>query len=439
MTGLSDSLYLRLYDSNGSQLTISPNGNTTNDKTLSYNLTSGESYYVRVDPFGSAESNYNLDITSPVTTSTTFIDDNVYGTQNGLVSGGDAGNSLSSAETFILDSDGTATIVGSTGDGSDSNDYYKFTAAGDGTATFELTGLSDSLYLRLYDSNGSQLTISPNGNTTNDKTLSYNLTSGESYYVRVDPFGSAESNYNLDITSPVTTSSGGDEINLSLGPNSIDSQVQLSTSNVNVAPLTWAEAADVISQNTNVFDSLAYSSMTDLISRVTGTLSFMSLLGMISMGPIAIVPLGVLGFASSVGSTFLGTGLDLGGDTDLLVGIIETSSNHYYLTGTIFPGQDPAYIKEMIIDYDPWGVGHDQLSFTMPAWQSDPSSDYCLPDESSTAESNYAPYTVMVDLNFTAYDTGYSYDLDEISLGFSTSDGGIELIGLNEISDFMVA
>ena len=111
----------------------------------------------------------------------------------------DAGNGTSSAYSLT----GTSSITGSVG-GSDSGDYYKFVAAGTGTGTFALTGLSQDIDLYLLDSSGSTIRSSDASGSTSEN-ISYSVTAGSTYYVKVDPFATGVSNYSLSATLPSST------------------------------------------------------------------------------------------------------------------------------------------------------------------------------------------------------------------------------------------
>ncbi len=112
----------------------------------------------------------------------------------------DAGNNRTRASgiTSSLNSSGDASITGSVGSGSDSNDYYRFVAPATGSASFSLTGLSQNIDLRLLNGSGTSLR---NGTTTgnSDERFSYQVTQGQTYYVQVDPSGTAVSDYSLNI------------------------------------------------------------------------------------------------------------------------------------------------------------------------------------------------------------------------------------------------
>ena len=121
---------------------------------------------------------------------------------------GDASDGRSGADRVTLDGNGDASIQGSVGFGSDRDDHYTFTAGGSGQARITLSGLSDSAYTRLYDASGSEITTTIADNDR-DKVLTANLTNGQDYTVKVDPYGSAEARYDLDINGPSGGSPGG--------------------------------------------------------------------------------------------------------------------------------------------------------------------------------------------------------------------------------------
>lgn len=117
---------------------------------------------------------------------------------NGIkVSGGDAGDTTASANTVSLDSNGDAIITGH----ADDNDVYKFVASSSGSATIDLTGLSADIDLRLLNSSGSILDSSGAGGSSSE-SISYELTSGSTYYVDIDPYNSNTSDYHLSINAP---------------------------------------------------------------------------------------------------------------------------------------------------------------------------------------------------------------------------------------------
>ncbi|MBM9521364.1 pre-peptidase C-terminal domain-containing protein, partial [Desulforhopalus vacuolatus] len=102
LTGLSSDIDLRLLSSSGSRLDSSSSHSSysggSSSESISYNLTSGEIYYVKVDPYKSNTSDYNLSINTVAA-----VNDIVNGT---TISGGDAGNSRTGATAVSLDSNG---------------------------------------------------------------------------------------------------------------------------------------------------------------------------------------------------------------------------------------------------------------------------------------------------------------------------------------------
>ena len=192
LTGLSQDVDLRLRNSSGSSIGYS-NVWYSGNENISKGLTAGQTYYIQVDPYGAA-SNYSLSVTLPSASTTTTTPDKVNGT-----SITDAGNTTASANT-LSGASGVTSITGSVG-GSDTNDYYKFVAPGTGIATFALTGLSQDVDLKLLNSSGSIIGYS-NDSDSGNENISQGLTAGQTYYIQVDPYGTAASNYSLSVTLP---------------------------------------------------------------------------------------------------------------------------------------------------------------------------------------------------------------------------------------------
>lgn len=114
-----------------------------------------------------------------------------------------AGNSISTASAISLG----ATLSGQVGSGADTDDYFRFTASANGTVSARLTGMSADLDLRAYSASNSQVTSSTNGGTTTDQ-ISFSVSAGQTYYIRVDPYSSATSSYSLATSfAPSTPSS----------------------------------------------------------------------------------------------------------------------------------------------------------------------------------------------------------------------------------------
>jgi len=87
---------------------------------------------------------------------------------------------------------------------SDTNDYYRFYVANTSNFSLSLTGLSADAEVALLNSSGSTIVSSTNGGSR-DESISRQLNAG-TYYARVYPFGSANTNYNLSLTAtPLST------------------------------------------------------------------------------------------------------------------------------------------------------------------------------------------------------------------------------------------
>ena len=143
-----------LYNSNWSQLDSDDDGAGNNrDFSLSYNLTSYETYYLKVTTHSGSGS-----ITVTV--------NRAYSTSGSLHTGS---NSI---------------YVGSSSDGV----YYSFTPSSSGQYTFYSSNSSSGLDPEavLYDSNWSQLDSDDDGaGNSRNFSLSYNLTAGKTYYLKV--------------------------------------------------------------------------------------------------------------------------------------------------------------------------------------------------------------------------------------------------------------
>lgn len=114
----------------------------------------------------------------------------------------DAGNSFSHA--MFIDSD-IEKITGSVGYSIDSDDYFKFIAPSSGLATIELKELTDNLNLKIYNASNNLISTSYNSGTSDEK-VSFNINEGDAYYIRVDPYFSAESNYKVYMDLPENVS-----------------------------------------------------------------------------------------------------------------------------------------------------------------------------------------------------------------------------------------
>jgi len=108
-----------------------------------------------------------------------------------------AGNTLDTARNITLGAIPTTFTdwVGST----DTNDYYRFTLPTASIVNLSLTGLSADADLQLLSSTGSVIQSSRNWGTQ-DERITIELSAG-TYFIRVYPYGSANTYYNLNVSA----------------------------------------------------------------------------------------------------------------------------------------------------------------------------------------------------------------------------------------------
>jgi hypothetical protein len=110
----------------------------------------------------------------------------------------DPGNTFNSAFNLgVLNSSHRVAnnFVGNT----DSNDYYRFTLNNRSNFNLVLNGMSSDADVELFNSDGNLLQHSINGGTTPD-IINQTLEAGV-YYIRVFPWGGANTNYNLNVSA----------------------------------------------------------------------------------------------------------------------------------------------------------------------------------------------------------------------------------------------
>jgi hypothetical protein len=90
--------------------------------------------------------------------------------------------------------------------GRDTNDYFKFTHTNPGSFALSITDLSADADLQLYDSNFN-LVVTANASGTQDDLIYYTSAPTGTYYARVTPYSSAQTNYRISFIS----SSGSDD------------------------------------------------------------------------------------------------------------------------------------------------------------------------------------------------------------------------------------
>jgi hypothetical protein len=138
-------------------------------------------YFVRVYPYGSANTPYSLTLTATAVATVPDYAGNTLGTAR------DAG-ALSGSRSF-------SDFVGQ----ADANDYYRFTLSNRSLFNLRLDRLSADADVYLLNSNGQVIGSSTYGGS-NPEAIAATLDAGV-YFVRVFPWGAANTNYTLTLTA----------------------------------------------------------------------------------------------------------------------------------------------------------------------------------------------------------------------------------------------
>ena len=178
MTGLTADLDLYLYDIHGNRL-AAPFATGTTAETVSQAMSAGDVYYLRIAPFQGAASAYNVDLSFQAT--------------GNAIDAADDGNNtrLGAIETTL-----PFARLDSTGFGADTRDYFKFTAAANGTVTIDLTGLKGDLDLLLYNAAGAVVARSEQSDAASEQIV-FQVTIGAQYTIGVEPYQGDRSVYRL--------------------------------------------------------------------------------------------------------------------------------------------------------------------------------------------------------------------------------------------------
>ena len=176
-------LDLFLYDANQTLLSIS--NSSDDNEHLSYTVTAGQRYYIRVHGFNTAVNGYTLQIDGPDLAPDRFEPNDSFATATDLGTG-------------------DRTETGLTIHNAGGVDFYRWTASADGTLTVDalFTHADGDLGLLLYDDNQNILTGSLS--TSDNEHMSYSVTAGQSYYIWVAGYQAAENTYDLQIDGPGT-------------------------------------------------------------------------------------------------------------------------------------------------------------------------------------------------------------------------------------------
>ena len=181
LSNLSADADVQLLDSSGKLLKRSIRSGSRSED-ISLRLETGN-YYVRVYPYN-ASTDYTLSMVA-----------------TGIGPTDKAGNSLEAARDIGILS-GSQSFQDSVGT-ADRNDYYRFSLSEQSDISLVLSGLTKDADLQLLDSNGRSLKTSTKGGARNEN-ISQVLAAG-TYYARVYPYSSAETNYRLTLSSSAAT------------------------------------------------------------------------------------------------------------------------------------------------------------------------------------------------------------------------------------------
>jgi hypothetical protein len=173
---------LDLYLYNSSQTLLAVSNGLTNNEHISYSVAAGQLYYIRVVGYnGATNPNYNLVIDGPVILTQDRFEPN------------DSFAAATNFGTLTNRTENNLSIHAAYND-----DYYKFIAAGSGILNVDInfTHAHGDLDLFLYNSGQSLIAYSEG--TVNNEHVSYSVTAGQSYYIKVIGYnGATNPSYNL--------------------------------------------------------------------------------------------------------------------------------------------------------------------------------------------------------------------------------------------------
>jgi hypothetical protein len=180
MSGMSADADLQLLNANGTVLASSVRGGSSSE-SIARTLDAG-TYFVRVYPYNTANTNYSLTLS------------------NNSTSSDGAGNSRGSARDVGVLS-GSRTFTDFVGQ-SDTNDYYRFSVTDTTAFSLQLNGLSDNADVQLLNNNGNVVASSTNSGATAE-SISRSLSAG-TYYVRVFNKNNSNTGYTLTLIGATT-------------------------------------------------------------------------------------------------------------------------------------------------------------------------------------------------------------------------------------------
>jgi len=176
-------LYISLYDKDantlGNSIELYDTGYSSKTYT-SLTVTSGQTYYIKVTPYGSRTGIYQIAFNT------------IY----------QAPGILEGAATLTAENWTNGVI-----NAENNENWYKFTATAGTHYVHVKFGTLTDLYVRLYDSNGSTLGDSIELYETSYSKITYKsfmVTSGQTYYIKVTPYGSRTGTYQITLNTSTT-------------------------------------------------------------------------------------------------------------------------------------------------------------------------------------------------------------------------------------------
>lgn len=184
VTGLRADANIILYESDGSLLRDSRQSGRKNEN-ISETLEAGD-YYVNVEPQNAAKTKYNLDI---------FAAGDPIDPDGGPVPVTSLYNDIGTLSESYNKID---TVGFGSGSSRDEVDYYRFNLSEERGLSITLENLSDNINLEVLDASGSSIYTSRNSGKKSE-TIEEDFDPG-TYYIGVEPQGSARGNYTLNVT-----------------------------------------------------------------------------------------------------------------------------------------------------------------------------------------------------------------------------------------------
>jgi len=172
-------LYLSIYNSNGMLVLNQTNlYNNTTYASLQGSITSGQTYFIRVQPYESHNGTYQISLSR--STSDSF---------ETALAGGAANLSQGIWANGLLAANGVQ--------------WFNFTTTGYTQYIHVSFGSLSDLYLSIYNSDG-VLVLNQTNLYNNTTYVNLSTTIGQTYFIRVQPYGSNSGNYQITFNTSTT-------------------------------------------------------------------------------------------------------------------------------------------------------------------------------------------------------------------------------------------